>query len=172
MFDTDELDRRWRVAPLITSGTVHTLVRRLGGGLHDTPDAVVLHATMGIVGDRWGQAGVKRHPLAQVTIMERRVVDLLTGHRARWHVPGDNVIADLDLSMAALPAGTRLRAGDAILEITAEPHAGCAKFRERLGDDALRWVNERAHRGRRLRGVNARILVGGTLRRGDRLVRA
>lgn len=168
----DELTRRWPTLPLATSGTIHTLVRRLGGGVHDTPDAITLSPVTGIVGDRWASAGAKRHPEAQVTLMERRVVDLLTGHPSRWHVPGDNLVVDLDLSFAALPVGARLACGEVVLEITAKPHAGCDKFRARLGDDALRWVNAREHRALRLRGVNARILVGGTLRRGACLARA
>jgi MOSC domain-containing protein YiiM len=169
--DTAALDDRFRRTPLATSGAIHTLVLRKGGGVHEQPHAITLSPVSGIVGDRWALAGPKRHPEAQVTLIERRVAALLTGDPSRWHIPGDNVVVDLDLSFAALPVGARLAAGGVVLEITAKPHAGCDKFRERLGGDALRWVNARGNRGLRLRGVNARILVGGTLRRGDHLQR-
>lgn len=165
-----ELERRWRATELATTGTIHVIVRRRAPGLHDQPGAAVLSPRHGVVGDRWA-SGARPHPLAQVTLIERRVVTLLAGDRSRWHLPGDNLVVDLDLSFAALPAGARLAAGDAVLEITAQPHAGCDTFRARLGDAALRWVNDRDHRERRLRGVNARVVAGGVIRRGDRLVR-
>jgi hypothetical protein len=163
-------EQTWRRAPLLTDGTIHMLVVRVADGVHDRPDAIVLHEELGVLGDRW-----LRHPTrtieSQVTLIERRVAELLTGPRERWHVPGDNIVVDLDLSKETLPTGARIGAGDVILEITEKPHAGCNKFRSRLGDDALRWVNDRDHRGDRLRGVHARVLRGGVLRVGDRLQR-
>jgi len=166
----DTYERTWRCAPLLTDGTIHTLVVRVADGVHDRPDAIVLHEELGVIGDRW-LWHPKRTVESQVTLMERRVAELLTGPRERWHVPGDNVVVDLDLSKQALPTGARLGAGDVILEITEKPHTGCQKFRARLGDDALRWINERDHRADRLRGVYARVLRGGVLRVGDRLQR-
>jgi MOSC domain-containing protein YiiM len=166
----DDLERRWRATPLAISGAIRCLVRRTAPGVHDTPAAIVVAPDRGVVGDRWA-AGAAPHPEAQVTLIERRVVELLAGPPDRWHVPGDNLVVDLDLSAAALPIGARLACGDAVLEITAKPHAGCDKFRERLGDHALRWVNDRTRRDRRLRGVHARVLAGGTLRLRDQLVR-
>jgi hypothetical protein len=151
-------------------GTIHCLVRRVAPGVHDTPPAVTLAPGRGVIGDRWGSGG-NPYLDAQVTLIERRICELVAGPPDRWHIPGDNFVVDLDLSVAALPVGTRLAAGDAVLEITALPHAGCDKFRARVGDHALRWVNDRAHRDRRLRGVHARILVGGTVRVRDRLAR-
>lgn len=169
---SDELEQRWRCAPLRTDGTIHTLVIRRGDGIHETPAAITLHEELGVLGDRWSSSGAKRSLEAQVTLIERRVASVLAGPPERWHVPGDNLVVDLDLSHAALPAGARLASGGVVLEITEKPHSGCAKFRARLGDDALRWVNARAHRGDRLRGLHARVLRGGVLRVGDRLVRA
>jgi MOSC domain-containing protein YiiM len=69
--------------------------------------------------------------------------------------------------VANLPAGTRLRVGSAIIEITAIPHLGCAKFCARYGGDALRFVNSPTGKALRLRGLNTRIVVGGTVRPGD-----
>ena len=79
----------------------------------------------------------------------------------RAHISAD------PLSEAALPVGARVRVGKALVEVTAEPHLGCAKFRERFGAGALRWVNLAAHRALRLRGVNTRIVEGGVVRVGD-----
>ena len=170
--DPDELERRWQTLRIGTSGAIRCLVQRTSPGVHATPAAVVLSRSRGVVGDRWAASG-NPHPEAQITLIERRVVELLLGASVeRWHVSGDNFVVDLDLSVAALPVWTRFAVGDAVIEITPVPHAGCDKFRARLGDNALRWVNHRTRRDRRLRGVHARILVGGTVRVGDRLVRS
>lgn len=168
--DALELERRWQTLPMATTGAIRCLVRRTSPGVHDTPQAVTVAPGRGVLGDRYS-ASAKRHYGAQITLIERRVVELLAGGPERWHVPGDNLVVDLDLSEAALPAGTRLGCGGAVLEVTPVPHAGCDKFRARLGDEAIRWVNDRHWRARRLRGIHARVLVGGTLRVGDHLVR-
>jgi transposase-like protein len=44
---------------------------------------------------------------------------------------------------------------------------GCKKFASRFGRDALRLVNSAEGRSLRLRGVNARVIVPGTVRTGD-----
>jgi MOSC domain-containing protein YiiM len=54
-----------------------------------------------------------------------------------------------------------------VIEITAKPHLGCAKFAARFGRDALRFVNSAVGRELRLRGVNAKVVTGGTVRQGD-----
>jgi len=51
--------------------------------------------------------------------------------------------------------------------VSEAPHLGCAKFAARFGKDAWRFVNSRAGRGLRLRGLNARIITSGTVRPGD-----
>ncbi len=77
----------------------------------------------------------------------------------------------MDLSTANLPAGTRLALGDAVIEISTLPHTGCAKFSERFGARALRFANVGEGAELRLRGVNARVVTGGTIRIGDRLTK-
>ena len=59
--------------------------------------------------------------------------------------------------------------GSAVIEITDEPHLGCAKFAARFGRDALRFVNSATGRELRLRGVNAKVVVAGTVRTGDEI---
>ena len=51
--------------------------------------------------------------------------------------------------------------------MSATPHTGCSKFSGRFGQDALRWVNWRHWRERRLRGVNCRVVRSGVVRLGD-----
>jgi len=51
--------------------------------------------------------------------------------------------------------------------VTARPHTGCDKFVSRFGRDAMRFVNSPIGRALRLRGLNARVVQGGTVRAGD-----
>jgi MOSC domain-containing protein YiiM len=97
--------------------------------------------------------------------MNVRVAELVADGRAPLDSPGDNFLVDLELSEEALPAGTYLRLGSALLELTVLPHTGCKKFRERFGLEALKWVN--AHRDLRLRGANCRVVESGSVAVGD-----
>jgi MOSC domain-containing protein YiiM len=58
-----------------------------------------------------------------------------------------------------------------VLEISAKPHTGCAKFVERFGRAALRFVNSPSGRELRLRGVNCRVVVSGVVRLSDTITK-
>ena len=156
------------------AGTVELIACRPEEGERKLLEEAELDLEQGVVGDMWHRRPSKRtadggpNPLAQVTLMNARAVDLVAGgDRERWALAGDQLYVDLDLTEEALPAGSRLALGTAVLEVTAEPHTGCAKFRARFGGDALRLVNGKEHRHLRLRGVNARVVEPGAVRRGD-----
>jgi MOSC domain-containing protein YiiM len=103
----------------------------------------------------------------QLNVINARFSALIatdTDHRA---LAGDQLHLDLDLSEANLPPGTRLELGSAVIEVTEQPHTGCAKFSARFGRDALRFVNSPTGRSLRLRGLNARVVTPGTFRVGD-----
>ena len=57
--------------------------------------------------------------------------------------------------------------GTAVVEITAVPHTGCGKFTSRFGIEAMKFVNSPLGRDMQLRGVNAKVVVPGTVRVGD-----
>jgi MOSC domain-containing protein YiiM len=80
---------------------------------------------------------------------------------------GDNFLVELDLSLGNLPTGSRLRLGEAVLQVTPEPHTGCAKFRQRFGKDALRLTADPRFRNQRLRGIYAKVVRSGEVTRGD-----
>ena len=103
----------------------------------------------------------------QLNLIGSRFSQLLATDRDHRALAGDQVHLDLDLSEANLPPGTRLALGSAVIEVTAEPHRGCAKFSERFGLDALRLVNSPEGRALHLRGVNAKVVTAGVVRRGD-----
>jgi MOSC domain-containing protein YiiM len=158
-------------------GPVELIVRRPVPGEREVVERAELDLVDGLVGDNWGVRGARdtadgrAHPGRQVTLMSTRVAALIAGPVERWPLAGDQLYVDLDLSEHALPAGTRLAVGSALLEMTGEPHRGCAKFVERFGADAGRFVNTPATRSLRLRGANARVLVPGALCVGDDVVR-
>jgi MOSC domain-containing protein YiiM len=164
----DELQRLWENAsrPPVGRGSVSGICLRLGGGQHDVTRSVELTVADGLVGDRWHLADDPQR-LAQVTLMNATVGDLIAFAGTPRHEAGDNFFVDLDLSESALPVGAHVRLGAALLEVTPEPHLGCKKFHQRFGAGALRWVNHQGNRPSRLRGVNLRVLEGGTVRVGD-----
>jgi RimJ/RimL family protein N-acetyltransferase len=154
-------------------GAIELVVRRPREGEREVVDAADLDPLEGLVGDDWKQRGSRKttdgsaHPAMQLTLMNARTAALVAGHRERWPLAGDQLYLDLDLSQANLPAGARLALGDALIEVTAEPHLGCRKFAERFGASAVEFVNSDVGRALRLRGANARIVRGGRIRTGD-----
>jgi MOSC domain-containing protein YiiM len=154
-------------------GTVELLVRRPVHEQREVLAAAELHPDHGVVGDAWSRTPDRLSPDGgpdperQLTVMNARFAALVAGDPERIPLAGDQLYVDLDLSEANLPAGTRLALGDAVIEMTAPPHTGCAKFVQRFGVDAQRMVNSPTGRALRLRGANARVVTGGTVRPGD-----
>lgn len=147
------------------AGTVALIVRRPFAGEREVLAEAVLDPVQGLVGDYWHGQG--NDPDTQLTLMNARVAALVARVPDRWPLAGDQLYVDLDLSGANLPPGTRLKLGTAVIEVTAEPHRGCGKFVRRFGVDAMRFVNSGVGRELNLRGINARIVGGGTVRAGD-----
>jgi hypothetical protein len=163
-------------APLET-GTVRLIVRRPGEDRRESVDEGLLDVDEGLVGDTWRARG-NRHtpdgaadPQAQLTLVNARAATVIAGEPERWALAGDQLYVDLDLSVANLPPGTRLRIGEAEIEISAKTHTGCAKFSARFGPEALRFVSTPEGRALRLRGVNAHVITGGPARVGDLIAR-
>jgi MOSC domain-containing protein YiiM len=149
------------------NGIVELVVRRPTEGERELLEEAELTSAAGLVGDRWPTSGGGSNPDVQITLMNARVAQLVAGSRERWPLAGDQLFVDLDLSVDNLPPGTRLACGSTVLEITAEPHTGCAKFSARFGSEALKLVNQPPGRSLRLRGANARVVEDGTVRPGD-----
>ncbi len=153
-------------------GTLEMIVRRPDVDVRELVEVGELLVGSGLAGDNYIARGNPRtpdgkaHPEAQLTLMNCRAADLVSdSDRERWPLAGDQLFVDFDLSTSNAPAGTRLAIGTAVIEVSAKPHNGCAKFRARFGIDAARWVNSRDDL--RLRGINAIVIELGTVRTGD-----
>jgi hypothetical protein len=156
-------------------GALELIVRRPAVDEREVLDTADLDLAVGLVGDNWRSRGSSStpdgsaNPDGRLTLMNYRCAALVAGSLDRVPLAGDQLYVDLDLSEARLPAGSRLSIGDTVIEITAKPHRGCDKFAARFGAAALRFVNVGAGLELNLRGRNARVVVAGTIHRGDRV---
>jgi hypothetical protein len=154
-------------------GVLELIVRRPEIGEREVLAEGELDLNDGLEGDNWGSRGSastddgSAHPEMQLNLMNSRVVALVSQAKDRWSLAGDQLFVDFDLSEENVPPGTRLAIGTAVIEVTAVPHAGCAKFVERFGLDAMKWVNSEMGKELHLRGINARVVQAGAIRTGD-----
>lgn len=155
------------------AGLLELIVRRPGVDEREVLAEGELDPSEGLVGDSWSARGSSRtadgtaHPDMQLNIMNARAIALIAQERERWPLAGDQLYLDMDLSGENLPAGTRLALGEALIEVTAQPHTGCKKFVSRFGLEAMKFVNSEVGRALHLRGINARVIRRGVIRVGD-----
>jgi hypothetical protein len=147
------------------NGTLNLIVRRPHEDEREVLDAGELDIEKGLVGDDWLTDDGNFD--TQLAIMNSRIIDLLAQDEERWKLAGDQLFIDLNLTDENLSAGTRLGIGSAIIEVTPQPHNGCKKFVERFGLDAMKFVNSPVGKYYHLRGIYARVVLSGTIRRGD-----
>ena len=148
-------------------GTVTMIVRRPAPGAREVVETAELDTTVGLIGDSWSTRE-RVDPEAQLNIMNSRMAALLAPDELGIALAGDQLYLDLDFTDDNLPAGSQLRIGDvAVIEITPKPHTGCAKFAQRFGAATTRFVNTGEGKRLHLRGVCAKVVIGGTIRRGD-----
>ena len=159
----------------VDDGTLELIVRRPDVNMREVLAEGELDVADGLVGDNWSQrsssttADGSPHPDMQLTLINSRLLALISPDPERRALAGDQLAVDLSLSPDDLPVWSRLRIGDAVLEVTDQPHIGCSKFTQRFGLDALRFVNSEEGRAVNLRGINARVVQPGTIHQGDRI---
>jgi hypothetical protein len=154
-------------------GVLAMIVRRPRTEEREVLQEAELDLREGLVGDNWMTRGSSRtpdgssHPDMQLNVMNARVIALVAQDRCRWHLAGDQLFIDMDLSAENMPPGTQLALGSAVIEVTNQIHSGCKKFVARFGQDAMEFVNSPVGRTLHLRGINARVVQPGVIRVGD-----
>ena len=141
------------------TGRITLIVRRHADGSRETPERLRLTPDDGVPGDSWGR-NPKRDLEMQIAVMRRDVAELLANGQPLT-LFGDSLFVDFDISLGNLPIGSRLRVGEAVVEVTPMPHNGCAKFKGRFGADALFFVNAKPTRHLNLRGIYWRVIEAG-----------
>jgi len=156
-----ELEARLASLPAAPTeiGRLAMILRRHPDGRRETPERVLLAPETGVPGDGWARRP-PRDPDAELAVIRRDVAELIANGQSIT-LFGDNLFVDLDLSTGNLPCGTRLRVGEALVEVTPKPHNGCVKFRGRFGGDALRLVQAPDTRHLNLRGIYWRVIEAG-----------
>jgi MOSC domain-containing protein YiiM len=148
------------------NGVLKLIVLRLPNEQRRTPSQVIVSLANGVEGDRWSLKP-NPNPLSQVSVMNARYLEAIAGGAERMNLAGDNLIVDLDLQESNLPPGTRLRIGQAVIEVTDCPHTGCSKFERRYGKAMRDLANSPEGLALRLRGLYARVVHEGEVRLGD-----
>ena len=138
-------------------------------------DEMDLTRENGIPGERWNYApwltlaDGRADPRIQVSILSKRVLDLVYNDPDNMVHPGDSFIADMDLSYENLPDGTLLNIGSAVLRVSDKFNTACQKWQDRYGKDALRWIVQTDNRKYRLRGVLCEVIKDGRVKTGDQI---
>lgn len=154
-------------------GVLKLIVRRPAVDIREVLEVGEVDLDEGLLGDNWRVRGSsstpdgKCDPLGQITVTSWRAMNLVARTPDRVQLAGDQLYVDLDIGRANLPTGTLLSIGTGVLEVTAKPHKGCAKFAARFGKDALRFVNIGPGDELRLRGINTRVVRPGRIQSGD-----
>lgn len=157
------------------NGVLEMIVRRPRVEEREVLEQGELDLEVGLIGDCWKTRGSSKttdgfgHPDMQLNLMNSRIIDLIAQDKDRWKLAGDQFFVDFDLSDENIPPGTRLSIGTAIIERTKMPHTGCKKFVQRFGLDAMKFVNSPRGRALSLRGVNAKVIQPGIVKKGDRI---
>lgn len=156
-------------------GVLHLIVCRPDVDQRKEMDEAELDPVKGLIGDNWNVRGSSRtadgsaHPDMQINIMNARVTALVAQDKERWSLAGDQLYIDMDLSKENLPAGSRIQVGEAVLEVSPQPHTGCHKFVSRFGVEAMKFVNSPLGKELCLRGINARVVQAGVVKVGHKV---
>jgi MOSC domain-containing protein YiiM len=146
---------------------VALMVARGPAGERHLPEQALLTVEGGMPGDRWAEQ-TKYGPDFQLATTRADFAQLIAnGQPLELH--GDNLFLDLDLSSDNLPTGTRLRAGQALLEVTPIAHNGCKKWVQRFGLVPMQLNLHPDYRELHLRGIYLRVVEDGRVRVGDRV---
>jgi hypothetical protein len=171
----ERLEELYRALPSrpTTAAKVTSLCVRPGANLREERTSLEFHSERGAVGDRWEHKtwltlpDGRPDPQVQVAVCNSVVLAMIQEATGVHHHPGDTVFTDLELSAENLPVGALIQIGRATLEISAVENDACAKFAAHYGACVLEWIRLPQNRPLRLRGLFARVVVGGVASLGD-----
>jgi hypothetical protein len=141
------------------------------------PTEITVTKEQGVIGDRWGKNNWARQPdgssdpINQISILSKRVLDLIWHPSACEPHPGDTIITDMNLSLRNMPEGQLIEIGTALLRVSPYFNDGCVKWKARYGEDAKNWITALGHEPLRLRGILLSIERSGVIKFGDTLHR-
>ena len=164
-------------------GVVELIVRRPAENEREVVGEAHLDCTDGLVGDTWNvrvskRTGVGPDSERQLTLMNARAAALVAGCAQRerptfpTESPGNSAGPKIEILQPEAPDTTVVEGDLVFVDGRASDPDGVdtvyfAKFRARFGADALRFVNSEVGRELNLRGINAKVVVAGTVRPGD-----
>ncbi len=154
-------------------GLVSQLCLRPGFGKRAYPPRISMTRAGGIPGERWMTTPWLKlpdgspDPAIQVSILPKRVLDLVWTEGDEAVHPGDPIIADILTTEEALPEGSLLQAGTAVLRVSGVWNDACVKWKARYGADAKAWITLPGHKELRLRGILCSVEVDGEVALGD-----
>ena len=146
-------------------------------GQRTFPDQIKVRRDVGIVGERWLKAPCMKLPdgspdaSIQISILATRVYEAVVVDKHTMLHPGDTIISDLDCSEQNMPAGTLLRVGTAVLQVSGVFNTACVKWKARYGKPAYDWVNAAQNRPLRLRGLLCRVSQDGVIGQRDDIIK-
>ena len=159
------------------NAVIRQLCFRPGYSKRTFVEKLSLTSEHGVEGCRWSHMPwLKKEdgsgdPSIQVSILQKRVLDLVYEPGGDTIHPGDTFIVDMDLSHENLPVGAILQSGDVQLRVGGHWNNACVKWKVRYGVAALNWVREDKNIKYRLRGVLCEIIKDGTIANGDLLTK-
>lgn len=158
-------------------GQIDSLCLRPKRNQRQLVQELTLTVDQGIPGERWltqpwlTLEDGSPDPRIQVSVLSKRVMDLVWRDPENTVHPGDPIVADMDLSQDNLPVGTRLQAGTAVIEVSDAFNEGCVKWKVRYGSDAKDWITLPGNVPLRLRGILCRVVQDGVVSMNDRLTK-
>ncbi|NIZ12237.1 hypothetical protein [Phaeobacter sp. HF9A] len=156
---------------------IFMLCLRPGYNQRQFVDEIAVTPEEGIPGERWSSKpwltlpDGAPHPGIQISILSKRVLDLVWRDRENLPHPGDSFIVDMDLSEANLPTGQLLQVGSAVLRVSDVFNEGCVKWKVRYGTAAKDWIVDPDNIALRLRGILCSVERAGRFCTGDVLIK-
>ena len=158
-----------------TDAPIDSLCLRPARNERAFPARITMTRSGGIPGERWLNEpwltlpDGSPDPRIQVSILPVRVMAMVWRDRDATPHPGDPIVADLDCGLNNLPEGSLIQAGTAVLRVSDEFNAACAKWKVRYGTDARAFIDAPGHPALRLRGVLCSVEQDGEVTLTDRL---